>query len=29
MLSMHSAREMVGEQDQIWLSRALEAYLKG
>lgn len=29
MLSMHSAREMVGVNDQIWLGRALEAYLVG
>lgn len=27
MLSMHSAREMIGVQDQLWLSQALEAYL--
>ena len=27
MLSMHSAREMVGERDQVWLAQALEAYL--
>ena len=29
MLSMHSAREMVGERDQVWLAQALEAYLVG
>lgn len=29
MLSMHSAREMVGERDQLWLADAIEAYLKG
>ncbi|MDO5031588.1 M18 family aminopeptidase [Corynebacterium sp.] len=29
MLSMHSAREMVGERDQVWLGEALEAYLVG
>ncbi|WP_408930510.1 M18 family aminopeptidase [Corynebacterium axilliensis] len=29
MLSMHSAREMVGERDQLWLGQALEAYLVG
>ena len=29
MLSMHSAREMVGVHDQLWLSQALEAYLVG
>lgn len=28
MLSMHSAREMIGCQDQLWLGQALEAYLK-
>lgn len=27
MLSMHSAREMIGIQDQLWLSQALESYL--
>lgn len=27
MLSMHSAREMIGVSDQLWLSQALEAYL--
>ena len=29
MLSMHSARELVGERDQLWLGQALEAYLVG
>ena len=29
MLSMHSAREMVGERDQVWLAQSLEAYLVG
>ena len=29
MLSMHSAREMVGKRDQVWLTQALEAYLVG
>ncbi len=29
MLSMHSARELVGERDQLWLGNALEAYLVG
>lgn len=29
MLSMHSAREMVGERDQIWMGEAIEAYLVG
>ena len=29
MLSMHSAREMVGKRDQVWLAQALEAYLVG
>ncbi|QPK80193.1 M18 family aminopeptidase [Corynebacterium lizhenjunii] len=29
MLSMHSAREMVGARDQLWLAQGLEAYLKG
>lgn len=29
MLSMHSAREMVGERDQVWMAKAIEAYLLG
>lgn len=29
MLSMHSARELVGVQDQLWFAQALEAYLVG
>lgn len=29
LLSMHSAREMAGVQDQIWFAEALEAYLIG
>lgn len=29
MLSMHSAREMVGVDDQVWLSQGLEAYWVG
>lgn len=29
MLSMHSAREMVGARDQLWLTQGLEAYLVG
>ncbi|QCB28438.1 M18 family aminopeptidase [Corynebacterium endometrii] len=29
MLSMHSAREMVGANDQVWLGQALKAYLVG
>ncbi|GAB3943725.1 M18 family aminopeptidase [Corynebacterium tapiri] len=29
LLSMHSARELVGTQDQLWLTDALEAYLIG
>lgn len=29
LLSMHSARELVGTQDQIWFSEALTAYLTG
>ncbi|MFH0410580.1 M18 family aminopeptidase [Corynebacterium sp. L4756] len=29
LLSMHSAREMVGVQDQLWMIEALKAYLVG
>jgi len=29
LLSMHSARELAGVQDQLWFAEALEAYLIG
>ena len=29
LLSMHSARELVGVQDQLWMIDALKAYLVG